>query len=93
MSVQLEASRWFQRGWTLQELIAPATVELFGNQWSQLGDCISLSERIASIRLIDQTLLRRDPGRFISNLLATVGVSTRLSWASNQLTTRDEDRT
>jgi hypothetical protein len=26
-------SRWFTRGWTLQELIGPPTVEFYGDQW------------------------------------------------------------
>jgi Heterokaryon incompatibility protein (HET) len=30
-------SRWFTRGWTLQELIAPASVEFSSKDWEQLG--------------------------------------------------------
>ena len=32
-----EASRWFTRGWTLQELIAPRKVLFYGGDWAQLG--------------------------------------------------------
>ena len=31
-------SRWFSRGWTLQELIAPASVEFFSQEGERLGD-------------------------------------------------------
>ena len=32
---ELEASRWFTRGWTLQELLAPAVVEFYNKQSCQ----------------------------------------------------------
>ncbi|KAK3328134.1 heterokaryon incompatibility protein-domain-containing protein [Cercophora scortea] len=34
---RFEDSRWFTRGWTLQELIAPRNVQFFDSQWSFLG--------------------------------------------------------
>jgi hypothetical protein len=39
-------SRWFTRGWTLQELLAPALVEFFSREGRQLGDKLSLEEEI-----------------------------------------------
>src|SRR5438045_8992279 len=39
-------SKWFKRGWTLQELIAPASVEFFSKDWEQLGDKTSLERNI-----------------------------------------------
>jgi hypothetical protein len=36
------ASRWFTRGWTLQELLAPASVEFFTQEGVRLGDKRSL---------------------------------------------------
>ena len=33
-------SRWFTRGWTLQELVAPASVEFFSKEGEQLGNKI-----------------------------------------------------
>jgi len=32
------SSRWFTRGWTLQELIAPLLVEFFSSNGNRLGD-------------------------------------------------------
>lgn len=34
---KLKSSRWFTRGWTLQELIAPQIVVFFTNEWSEIG--------------------------------------------------------
>src|SRR5687767_6416994 len=34
---QLAGSRWFTRGWTLQELIAPKVVQFFSATWTFLG--------------------------------------------------------
>jgi hypothetical protein len=37
------SSRWFTRGWTLQELLAPNIVEFFSQEWERLGDKMSLT--------------------------------------------------
>jgi hypothetical protein len=37
-SVAFLESRWFTRGWTLQELLAPACVEFFSIEGDLLGD-------------------------------------------------------
>ena len=39
-------SRWFTQGWTLQELIAPASVEFFSKERKRLGDRMSLEQEI-----------------------------------------------
>ncbi|KAH8600461.1 heterokaryon incompatibility protein-domain-containing protein [Bisporella sp. PMI_857] len=39
-------SRWFTRGWTLQELIAPRSVEFFSREGSLLGNKESLEQQI-----------------------------------------------
>lgn len=35
--VSIEKSRWFTRGWTLQELLAPRQVIFYNSQWSEIG--------------------------------------------------------
>jgi Heterokaryon incompatibility protein (HET) len=40
--LSLRKSRWFTRGWTLQELIAPKVVEFFSENWCPLGSKASL---------------------------------------------------
>ena len=42
-------SKWFTRGWTLQELIAPAVVEFFSKEGKRLGDKASLEKPIHEI--------------------------------------------
>ena len=54
----MDGSRWFRRGWTLQELIAPPNVEFFDASWNLVGDRNSLAEQIARISGIDESVLR-----------------------------------
>ncbi|KAH8730401.1 heterokaryon incompatibility protein-domain-containing protein, partial [Phaeosphaeriaceae sp. PMI808] len=35
-------ARWFQRGWTLQELIAPTTLYFYDSNWTIIGEKSSL---------------------------------------------------
>ena len=77
-------SRWFTRGWTLQELLAPASVEFFSLDGKRLGDRVSLKAQIHEITGISlQALEERH--------LHTFSVSERRSWAANRVTTIEED--
>jgi hypothetical protein len=78
-------SRWFNRGWTLQELIAPATVEFFSKGGTQLGTKISLEQEIYDITKIPITALR-------GQRLAEFSFDERMSWAANRKTTIKEDK-
>jgi hypothetical protein len=80
----LRASRWFTRGWTLQELIAPASVEFFSKDWERLGDKKSLERLICEITGIPSRALRGSP-------LADFSVTERMLWAETRQTTREED--
>ncbi|KAH8589506.1 hypothetical protein B0O99DRAFT_692400 [Bisporella sp. PMI_857] len=77
-------SRWFTRGWTLQELIAPTSVEFFSKNWELLGDKASLERHICEITRIPSKALRGSP-------LAQFSVTERMSWAETRQTTREED--
>ncbi|ORY18336.1 hypothetical protein BCR34DRAFT_670856 [Clohesyomyces aquaticus] len=46
------ASEWFNQGWTLQELIAPASVEFFSSEKQRIGDKTSLEQLIHEITRI-----------------------------------------
>ena len=46
------ASRWFTRGWTLQELLAPRSVEFFSRDGTRLGDKESLKQTIHELTKI-----------------------------------------
>jgi hypothetical protein len=78
-------SRWFVRGWTLQELLAPGSVEFFSREGKRLGDKRSLERQIHEITGITIPALQGTP-------LPQFGVEERLSWAENRQTTRQEDK-
>ncbi|KAH9942529.1 heterokaryon incompatibility protein-domain-containing protein [Epithele typhae] len=79
-------SEWFERGWTLQELIAPPVVLFFDSEWQMIGSRYDLSDEIQSITNIDRAVLRKE--RQISD----VCVAQRMSWAASRKTTREEDK-
>ncbi|KAH7926852.1 HET-domain-containing protein [Leucogyrophana mollusca] len=82
----LRRSKWFKRGWTLQELIAPKTVVFFAGDWGEIGTKASLIDIIADITHVDtRVLLGTLP-------LTEVSVARKMSWASRRRTTRVEDR-
>ena len=78
-------SRWFTRGWTLQELIAPASVEFFSLEGKRLGDKKSLGQQIHEITGIAIQALQRNP-------LSNFSITERMSWAVKRKTTRKEDK-
>lgn len=78
------ASRWFTRGWALQELLAPATVEFFSREGKRLGDKRSLERQIHKTTGIAILALRGTP-------LSQFSVDERLKWAENRQTTLEED--
>jgi hypothetical protein len=78
-------SRWFTRGWTLQELLAPYSVEFFSQQGKRLGDKGSLRQQIHEITNISHRALQGDP-------LSQFSVDERLQWIEHRQTTREEDK-
>ena len=77
-------SRWFTRGWTLQELLAPKSVEFFSKEGQRLGDKESLQHIIHEITGIPTEALR-------GSQLSEFRVDERFSWAANRQTTHKED--
>jgi hypothetical protein len=78
-------SRWFKRGWTLQELIAPKEVVFFSREWTRLGRRSDLSSLISEVTKIDFQMLQN------SNNVLQSSIAQRMSWASRRETTRLED--
>jgi len=78
-------SRWFTRGWTLQELLASHSVEFFSREGKQLGDKRAIERQIHEITGIALPAPRGTPLREFS-------VEERLSWAKGRQTTRKEDK-
>jgi hypothetical protein len=82
--VSFRSSRWFTRGWTLQELIAPGNVVFYTREWKKLGTKRELIGTISAVTGIhEDILLGRD--------LTEVSIANRMSWASRRVTTRPED--
>lgn len=77
-------SKWFTRGWTLQELVAPMSVEFFSKEGRKLGSKRSLEQDIEKITGIPIAALRNDP-------LSGFDVEKRFSWATKRQTKREED--
>ncbi|KAF6821007.1 het domain-containing protein [Colletotrichum sojae] len=46
------SSRWFTRGWTLQELLAPKHVDFYNHAWSHIGDRSSMAQAIKKVTRI-----------------------------------------
>lgn len=77
-------SRWHQRGWTLQELLAPRLVDFYSREGELLGDKGTLEGIIHETTGIPTAALR---GQRLSDFSA----KERMQWASNRKTTRLED--
>ncbi|KAK5060161.1 hypothetical protein LTR84_010045 [Exophiala bonariae] len=82
-------SKWFSRGWTLQELLAPSKMLFFQREWEPLGTRSYLAYRIEQITMIPSVVLQ--------NGITTVqdkefSIATKMSWAAQRRTTRSEDR-
>ncbi|KAH8726009.1 hypothetical protein GQ44DRAFT_706271 [Phaeosphaeriaceae sp. PMI808] len=78
-------SRWFTRGWTLQELLAPRLVYFFSQDGKHLGERHELRQEIHEITNIPITALAGAP-------LNSFSVDDRLSWVEKRHTTRKEDK-
>ncbi|KAI0184168.1 heterokaryon incompatibility [Xylaria flabelliformis] len=82
---KFKKSRWFTRSWTLQELLAPASVDFFSKEWKRLGNRITLLEEIRSITGIPVQALQGTP-------LSKFTVKERMSWAEKREAKREEDK-
>ncbi|KAL4892131.1 heterokaryon incompatibility protein-domain-containing protein [Aspergillus ambiguus] len=80
-----ERSRWFTRGFTLQELIAPHDVVFFSNDWFEVGRKSTLYKTICRITQIDEEiLLHKKP-------VGAASIARRMAWAAHRETSRPED--
>jgi hypothetical protein len=81
LKAEMPHSKWFQRGWALQEFLAPKHLEFFDRYWQALGTKDNLKEIVSEITGIMD----------IKNFM-DASVAQKMSWASNRETTRIEDR-
>ena len=77
-------SRWFFRGWTLQELIAPQVLNFYNHRWEDIGTKSSFAPILKEITGIPVDILR-------DGNLSEYCVAEIMSWAWNRDTTRVED--
>jgi hypothetical protein len=82
--LQFRKSRWFTRGWTLQELLAPKTVEFFSKEGKRLGDRLSLEQPVYETTGIPVSALQGAP-------LSQFSVDERLLWNKDRHTKLEED--
>ena len=82
---EFRRSEWHKRGWTLQELIAPAIVIFVSGAWDVLGNRCQLASLLEDISGV--------PARVLAGLStpSEYSIYVRMSWASRRRTTRLED--
>jgi hypothetical protein len=85
LDTQFRSSKWFTRGWTLQELLAPKSVEFFSQDGQPLGSKRTLERQISEITGIPVAALRGEP-------LSNFSVDERLQWAEPRKTKKVEDQ-
>ncbi|KAG8526418.1 uncharacterized protein KY384_000011 [Bacidia gigantensis] len=76
------ASRWFRRGWTLQELLAPKVVVFYDQAWKSIGARHELQSSVTKATGISEV-------QFDHALSASI--AQKFSWASRRQTQRIED--
>jgi hypothetical protein len=84
----ITSSRWFERGWTLQELLAPTELTFYDRQWHRLGAKLEYADAIAPITGIKPYILESQIS--LPSVLRQ-SVAERMSWMARRRTTRIED--
>ncbi|EXJ86926.1 hypothetical protein A1O3_03880 [Capronia epimyces CBS 606.96] len=79
-------SKWFTRGWTLQELIAPASVEFFSREEERLGNKATLEQQIHEVTGLPISLLRGE------SPVDQFTIEERMQWVRNRNTKKREDK-
>ncbi|KAL2821664.1 hypothetical protein BJX63DRAFT_427663 [Aspergillus granulosus] len=81
---EFRKGKWFTRGWTLQELIAPSSLIFLDSEWKRIDEKSGLQKSITEITGI--------PGNFLlGDELGYASVAQRMSWAAKRKTKRKED--
>jgi len=106
LEVFLPHCRWFTRGWTLQELLAPSRLVFFDNSWGVRGIiCVRYVDSIpAEFRIYRESESAQDLTKLVSditgiprhifsdiNRVMRTPAAEVMSWASQRQTTRVED--
>ncbi|KAL9010802.1 MAG: hypothetical protein Q9173_004299, partial [Seirophora scorigena] len=76
---------WFERGWTLQELVAPRYMEFFARNWNFVGTKDGLSDKLQSVTGIAKDYLTGAAS------FKQASVATRIGWMAGRTTFEIED--
>lgn len=82
--VNFQSSRWFTRGWTLQELISPTSLNFYSGDWFFVGTKVDLALAITERTAIPYEVI-------INGNLSKASLAQRMSWAAGRTTSRRED--
>ncbi|KAL6711447.1 hypothetical protein ACN47E_004381 [Coniothyrium glycines] len=80
-----EHCRWVQRGWTLQEAVAPTVCRFYFHDWTLMGEKAEFLEELSEATGIPVYVLEDE------ELVSEVSVAERMSWAADRKSTRLED--
>ncbi|KAM0668171.1 hypothetical protein ACQRIU_001733 [Beauveria bassiana] len=86
LKATFQESEWFERGFTLQELLAPAEVYFLDDQWNDIGTKASLRNAVS--------LRTGIPSDILSGIadIDTASIAQRMSWAASRKTSRLENQ-
>ncbi|KAL4065812.1 hypothetical protein V8B97DRAFT_2010153 [Scleroderma yunnanense] len=88
----LTSSEWFERGWTLQELLAPSTLLFFMQDWSLYRGHMASNHKEDSTVLTKLAKVTNIASHHLTHFLpGTDDARLRLQWASTRRTMRSED--
>ncbi|KAF1823925.1 uncharacterized protein K489DRAFT_429954 [Dissoconium aciculare CBS 342.82] len=85
LSTNHPRSEWFDRGWCLQELVAPRYMEFFGRNWNFIGVKHQLANELQHWSGIETKYLTGQAH------FSDASVATRMSWMAGRTTTVVED--
>ncbi|KAK3658796.1 hypothetical protein LTR56_001667 [Elasticomyces elasticus] len=83
--VRFSHSRWFHRGWTLQEMLAPKFVRFYAQDWDFLGALYPLRHTVSYITGVPVDILGHQKP------LSDCSIAQRLSWAAGRQVSKVED--
>lgn len=98
----LQTCRWFSRGWTLQELLAPRYLKFYDQSWIEFGqinryqgvasiDTTGLCHALSVATGIDEIWMSQAKFQGHQRLTLSTTVAERMSWVAGRETNRIED--
>ncbi len=89
----LKNDRWFTRGWTLQELLAPEKISFYSKHWNVLENkkFRSFDTNLILSDICAATGLEKDELLYSPYNIVSVPIWRKMQWAANRQVTREED--